>query len=194
MLADSSTCCELYSTDIHNTLCTLNSCSFTREHKTHGVFRILIIVFYVVFEWSTKRGNWVSDHRIIQRIRVLRTSRGSWSSMPPRPPITDTQSQRIPGRRRTLCDIASREIMRTLLRCSCGALSPHQAIQSTTPELNSISPTVSTIGKCWLALAWRTNLSVNPYGHLHRLIAFPIPWLPVSIDFERVSRILHLDG
>ena len=56
ILAGSSTCCELYCTDTYNasaTLCTLNSCSFTRGHKTHGAFRI--IIFYVVPQGSTKQ-------------------------------------------------------------------------------------------------------------------------------------------
>lgn len=131
----------------------INSCSFTRGHKPHDVFRIFIIIFYVALEGSPKqRRNRASDHSIIQRIRVLRTSRGSWSSMPSRPPITDTHFQRIPGRRRTPCDIASQEIMCQLLRCSCGSLSPRQAIQSTMSELNNISPRLvrlESVGRLW---------------------------------------------
>ena len=166
MLTGSSTCCELYctDTDTHDTLCTLSSCSFTRGHKTHGVFQIIIIIFYVVLEGSKKpRRDRVSDYRIIQRIRVLRMSRGSRSSMPSRP---HTQIQCTHGRRRTLCDIASREILRNLLRCSCGSLSPRQAIQSTASGFNIIKPAISTIGKCWLAVEWRTNLSENLCKHL----------------------------
>jgi hypothetical protein len=152
MLAGLSTRCEMYWTYSHISAIlrmelAFELVTFIRGHETHGLFRLFI--FYVVSSTFYALFGLMANPADTCLEKVPQSWLFNCITVPVR---SYAFSMYTSGSSSTLCDVACREIMRKLLRNSCGSQSLRQAALIDGSESSTRGSFRCIAGKCCLAL------------------------------------------